>query len=311
MINSASSTQLLVQVPDTMNLPVTGPVTVTASGVTAISNSDFTILQRPTFNTPSSTFGFVNSVESVSGTYYDSNTSNYEFYIDGVKYDVILSVGTNLLYFYIPPGTNTSFTYTIKYYGQVYFTGAYSIYSKLTVTVIGNGRVWDSPEGKFLCISSDPQPCIRDYIATSVLNLIPLPDTGYVFQGWNTSCIGGTGLDACGFNMNNPVTKTATFVLETSLPGYISGTSIYRSSLQGIYDYFAANGPFAPGTAIQLQSGTLNGDFSAMNGVTTTIKGGYDTGFANANNSTTTLHILNPPLTIKQGKVIFEKINIK
>jgi hypothetical protein len=175
----------------------------------------------------------------------------------------------------------------------------------------GFGTVTSNPQvnGSISCRPGSPSGCNASYVNGKTVTLSPVADSGSIFTTW-AICDSLLG-NVCSVTMWNDKSIQASFSADTSLPCFISGTNIYRSSLQGVYDYFAANGPFSQGEFIQLKSGQLDGDFVANSNVTVTIKGGYDTGFGNVNNSMTTLHILAPPLAIKNGKIIFEKINIK
>jgi len=90
---------------------------------------------------------------------------------------------------------------------------------------------------------------------------------------------------------------TATFNQATLL--HIGGTEY--GSLQAAYDAASA------GAVIQLLDGSQAGVLNAGRNVYVTLKGGYDSAY-NANNGATTL---TAPLTIGQGTVVVEKIEIR
>jgi hypothetical protein len=176
----------------------------------------------------------------------------------------------------------------------------------------GAGTVTSNPQnnGSVSCRPDSLANCNTTFTNGKLVTLTPVADDGSMFSVW-------TGCDSvisniCTVTMWNNKIVTATFNTDTSLPVHLSGTNMYRSSLQTIYDYYAANsGILAQGTYIQLKSGQLDGDFTAASNVSIKIKGGYDTDFNSPNNSVTTLHGVTTPIRIRQGKIVAEKVSVK
>lgn len=173
----------------------------------------------------------------------------------------------------------------------------------LTVAVTANGA---QPSGTGGTITSSPAgiscansaggtlvTCAGSFAGT--VNLYATPYALSTFGGWG----GGncSGLGACSVTMTGDKTVTATFNQATLL--HIGGTPY--ATLQAAYNAVTA------GAVIQLLDNSVAGTLNANKNVAVSLKGGYDTGYAN-NTGTTTL---TAPLTIGLGSVVIDRIVIK
>jgi hypothetical protein len=263
------------------------------------------VIQKPPSNIAlRSNSGGAGETLTLDGSFPDTNNANYQVLFNGVTPATNLSVnfGSNLT-FTVPAGNFTNFT--LNYFGQVVYTG-----NLLSVAINGNGTVNDNgvqPTG-FYCASAS---CQRYFDTTASLNLTPTPSNGSVFQSWTPTCAGGSGPNGCAVSMSTPVNKAAAFVFATPKTFKIYNTNVADDVLQNVYEQVFTNN-YPPGTVLQGLAGTgpYSQDFSANRNVDVIIKGGFDNGFSGNAGTFTTIHPLNPPLTIQNGKVVFVGIKV-
>lgn len=170
----------------------------------------------------------------------------------------------------------------------------------LTVAVVANGAtgtsgtVTSSPAG-ISCTSSTSGTAVTcSNTFSGTVNLYATPSAMTIFGGWGGAC---DGLGGCSVTMDGPKTVTAAFNPAPLL--HVDGTT-YKT-LQEVY-----NAAFE-GAVIQLLDNTVAGTLDANRNVTVRLKGGYDASYT----TTTGTTVVTGPLTIKQGKIVADKIVVK
>jgi hypothetical protein len=163
----------------------------------------------------------------------------------------------------------------------------------LDVTLAGNGSgsVNSKPAG-IACATGSTSGCTYSFSGDVILSATA--STGFLFDGWSGDC---TGIGTCNLTMTAPKAVTATF----SIVPPVRMNGVYYQSLKAAYGIAPDN------TDIMLKEGTLSETFSAETNITVTLKGGYNPDYMAANGVT----ILHGSVTLKQGRVIIDKMGIR
>ena len=136
--------------------------------------------------------------------------------------------------------------------------------------------------------------CSYNFAGGTDVRLSATASNGFIFDGWGGDC---TGTGACSTTMTPARSVTATF----SLVPPVQMNGVFYQSLASAYG-------IAPDNAvIMLKEGTLSGAFSADRNITVTLKGGYNPAYTTASGNTT----LQGGVTLRQGRVIFDKVGIR
>jgi hypothetical protein len=239
-----------------------------------------------TWATPAAiTFG-----TALSGTQLNASGSISGTYIYTPPSGGVLPVGTHTLSVAFTPTDTTNYTTAGA---TVSLTVLPSATYTLEVTLAGNGSgsVNSKPAG-IACATNLTSVC--NYSFSGDVMLSATESTGSLFDGWSGDC---TGVDACNLTMTAASIVTATFSIVP--PVRMNGVSY--QSLGEAYGIAPDN------TIIMLKEGKLSETFSADRSITVTIKGGYNPAYTSISGDT----MLRGTVTLKQGKVIFDKVGIR
>lgn len=166
----------------------------------------------------------------------------------------------------------------------------------LTVNLPGSGSgSVNATSGVSLSCSTPSTSCTADVAYGTSITLAASASVGSTFSGWSGACTGST----CTFSMAGDKVANADFTLQQNL----KINTIYYGTLQSALNV-AANGNIIQIRAIKLpDSGVVT--FSRT-GVTATLKGGYDSGFANR----TGYSSLDAVLSLVSGRLIVDRLII-
>ena len=171
-------------------------------------------------------------------------------------------------------GSSNQVSFTLK--NDSTLTWSWQAWHQVAVNTMGSGEV------DIRTVSGQENPAHTGFYAEgSVLQLTPIPDTGYVFSHWQDSDGNVVGNDSpLEITVNAPVLLTAVFVEQLTVAttqadidagGYGMVGANYSFSLQatggwGTYHWQVKNGAFPPGLALA-DDGTISG--------TPTVAGNY------------------------------------
>ena len=293
-IISGNATQLVVNVPYNAS---TGKITVQTTGGSTQSTNDFNVLPDPIANSASPLSGPIGTQVTISGTFYDFNTANYQVLIQGIP-ATINSVNSTSLVFTIPNGISVASTfYYLEYNNQTRYSGYFTVTARLTLSLVGVSTVNDLNGSGFTCSSSS---CTHDFNLGTPLNLSVSLTTGYLFQGWTGDC---TGTDNCFLTMDSDKSVTATFTLVPYIK--ISSTDTYYPQLQDAFDA-AANSDVIKAQAQVFTDTDLI--FSKLSGTIVKMDGGYSDGTFTTYNGYSTL---DGKMSLRGGTLKASKLKIK
>lgn len=210
--------------------------------------------------------------------------------ITGTTYTNV-GLADNTKYYYTVRAVNGQLNETT---GTLQASGTTKGQFLLTTNIVGSGQVTGNSNPVLSCTTA----LCNNLVDSGTFTLIATPGSDSVFKGWSGACTNLSG--NCLVKMDAAKTVTATFELQHmfKVDGY------YFDTLQDAYDA-------APDDVkIMSLSGTVPVAaiaLSAENGITVTVEGGYDVGYVN----TTLETVIQGPVNISAGKVIFNKIKIR
>jgi hypothetical protein len=160
----------------------------------------------------------------------------------------------------------------------------------------GSGTVKStSPDSAINCAKGSATGCSDGYPLGTSVTLVATPDWRSLFGGWSGGVT--SGVSPVTFTMDVSKAVIATFnpapLLQVGPAGY--------PDLQGAYD--AAES----GAIIQMLDGAAVGTLDAGRDVSVTLKGGYDSGYAN-NPGTSQV---TAPLNLRSGRVSMDRIVVR
>lgn len=295
-IISSDGTHLVVNVPYGAS---TGKIQVQTSGGQTLSAGDFTVLPDPNVTSAAPLSGPIGTQVTLSGTFYDFTTTNYQVLVQGIP-ATINSVNSTSLVFTIPNGISVASTsYYMEYNNQTRYTGNFTVTTRLTLTLspISSGTVNDLNGSGFTCSSSG---CTHDFNLGTSLNLSAMPSGGYTFQGWSGAC---SGTNNCSLTMDSDKNATATFTLVPYIK--ISSTDTYYPQLQEAFDA-AVNSDVIKAQAQVFTD--LDLIFSKLSGTIVKFDGGYSDGTFTTYNGYSTL---DGKMSLRGGTLKVSKLKIK
>lgn len=164
----------------------------------------------------------------------------------------------------------------------------------LYVTGSGTGLVTSFPVGIQCNIN-----CSASFNSYFPVTLTPTADPYMIFSGWSGG--GCNGTDPCTMSLSDNTSVTAVFDKDSGHSVYLPGAGTYFSTLQAAYD------GAADGSTIRAWDISYHENLSCAQAKQIVFKGGYDQSYINQTGYTT----LNGTFTIKQGKVVAERIKVK
>ncbi|RII31405.1 MAG: hypothetical protein CXR30_00915 [Geobacter sp.] len=294
-IISSDGTHLVVNVPYGAS---TGKIQVQTTGGSVQSTNDFTLLPDPAITSASPLSGPIGTQVTLSGTFYDFTTTNYQVLVQGIP-ATINSVNSTSLVFTIPNGISIASTsFYLEYNGQTRYSGTFTVTTKLTLSLTGLGTVNDLYGSGFTCSSGS---CTPDFNLGTSLNLSATPTAGYLFQGWSGAC---TGTGYCQLTMDSDKSVTATFTLVPYIKISISGIDTYYPQLQDAFDASVNN------DVIKAQAQVFTDLDLVFNKSATIVKfdGGYSDGTFTTYSGYTTL---DGKMSMRGGTLKVSKLKIK